>query len=143
MGHVQIKGDYWWVSCLPGREWQVEADKLAEYVKPKPGDRRGIVYLSCKYQKTEDGVGLVEYLELFFYAKHDRWLGIERITVYPHPSVWREIDKEQWQFLLTRLVVWEMVAVNGDNRQKAQEVGLRAALSNEPMITTVAWMGGD
>lgn len=135
-GQVEIGSNYIWVSCVPGRVWRGDEAKLAEFAPPA-GAQKTIIFLACRYRKTEDGMGMSDYPETFFYASAARRLGRLWVSVYPHPKVWQELSRDNLPKLVTELVVWELSSAGGKERVEAQETGRAASYVAPPVVTIV------
>lgn len=134
-GQVRLSERFIWVSCLPGKVWEVKESELTRYAPPREGEPRTIVYLACGYRKQEDGIGMSDYPESFFYAKRGQWLGRESITIYPHSKVWQELKAEKLPYLLTQLVVWELASARGVERETAWATGARVAREEQSIVS--------
>ncbi len=138
--HIKVGQDYILVSCQPRWRLQVNEPRLKEYHTRGEGEPKGIIYLSCNYQKSLEGAGMAGYKEILIYATFGTWARRAVITLYPHQAFWG-VGQDNQSYMLTKLVVWELASLAGETQRTAQASGVKAAQSGARIVEVVPWRG--
>lgn len=124
------------MSCPMDKSWRVDEAQIAKYAK----GGTDIVYLSCGYQETDEGGGVVGYKKMLLYGKRVRWGGAGIVIIYASPRL-GEISEEDRQYLATRVVITEILKGEGENVGRARAVGMEAAQEAIPAVVIAPWRG--